>query len=220
MLSKKNNKGITLIALVISIILLLILAGISIQALTNQGLFAQTEEAKKRNENAQVKEEETLTNYESTIEKHISSTREQVTVDKEEYEQLKASVQQLNQIVNSINNYSSTEEKVVGKFYDGKILYEKSIPITIPTTSKNGSIADKEIDLSDLNIDVVVIKEGYFKTNSNNACFSLNSYYECSEKHEIKAFYVGESEKLTIRNTCTQYNGANGNITIQYTKKI
>ena len=36
---KKQSKGITLIALVITIIILLILAGISISALTNQGLF-------------------------------------------------------------------------------------------------------------------------------------------------------------------------------------
>ena len=35
----KNTKGITLVALVITIIILLILATISIQSLTNTGLF-------------------------------------------------------------------------------------------------------------------------------------------------------------------------------------
>ena len=35
----RKTKGITLIALVITIIILLILSGISISALTNQGLF-------------------------------------------------------------------------------------------------------------------------------------------------------------------------------------
>ena len=41
MLSKKikTNNGITLVALVITIIILLILATISIQSLTNTGLF-------------------------------------------------------------------------------------------------------------------------------------------------------------------------------------
>ena len=43
-----NNKGITLVALVITIVILLILAGISIQAITNTGLFEQVEEAKKK----------------------------------------------------------------------------------------------------------------------------------------------------------------------------
>ena len=41
-----KNKGITLVALVITIIILLILAAISIQALTNQGLFTQAQNAK------------------------------------------------------------------------------------------------------------------------------------------------------------------------------
>lgn len=102
MLSKKNNKGITLIALVVSIILLLILAGISIQILTNKGLFVKVDEAKKKTENAQIEENGTLTNYESTIGKYVSGTREQITVDKEEYEQLKSDVQSLKQ--NSANS--------------------------------------------------------------------------------------------------------------------
>ena len=44
-LSKKNN-GITLVALVITIIILLILATISIQALTQTGLFQNANRAK------------------------------------------------------------------------------------------------------------------------------------------------------------------------------
>ena len=42
----QSSKGITLIALVITIVILLILAGISIQALTNTGLFAKATDAK------------------------------------------------------------------------------------------------------------------------------------------------------------------------------
>ena len=41
-----NPKGITLVALVITIVILLILAGISISALTNTGLFAKATDAK------------------------------------------------------------------------------------------------------------------------------------------------------------------------------
>ena len=50
-------KGITLVALVITIIILIILAGISISALTGNGLFDRTEEAKERTIKAQLKEE-------------------------------------------------------------------------------------------------------------------------------------------------------------------
>ena len=42
-----KNKGITLVALVLTIIILLILAGISIAALTNTGIFGRAQEAKK-----------------------------------------------------------------------------------------------------------------------------------------------------------------------------
>ena len=60
--SEKQN-GITLIALVITIIILLILAGISISALTNQGLFGKAQQAKQEAENAQREENEILANY-------------------------------------------------------------------------------------------------------------------------------------------------------------
>ena len=55
MLSKKNN-GITLVALVITIVILLILARISISTLTNTGIFQKAKDAKKASENAQKEE--------------------------------------------------------------------------------------------------------------------------------------------------------------------
>ncbi len=72
----KQTKGITLVALVITIILLLILAGISILAITNQGLFAQADEAKRKTENAQAEEGETLADYENSIVGYISGNRD------------------------------------------------------------------------------------------------------------------------------------------------
>lgn len=52
-----GQKGITLVALIITIILLLILAGISISALTGSGLFGKAQDAKERTIKAQLKEE-------------------------------------------------------------------------------------------------------------------------------------------------------------------
>ncbi len=51
-----RKQGITLIALVITIIILLILAGITISALTNQGLLKNAKEATNRTANAQKEE--------------------------------------------------------------------------------------------------------------------------------------------------------------------
>ena len=53
----KRNKGITLIALVVTIIVLLILAGVSINMLTGQnGILNRASEAKEKTENAQTEE--------------------------------------------------------------------------------------------------------------------------------------------------------------------
>ena len=59
----KKQNGITLVALVITIIILLILAGISISALTNQGLFTQAQNAKNLTEEKTAEEDAILENY-------------------------------------------------------------------------------------------------------------------------------------------------------------
>ena len=66
----KEQKGITLVALIITIIILLILAGILIASLTQTGLFAKAQQAKKETENATLKENTTLKEYEEWISKY------------------------------------------------------------------------------------------------------------------------------------------------------
>ena len=68
MIQLKNKNGITLIALVITIIILLILAGISISSLTNNGLFEKTEEADRKTEIAGIKEDIQLDIYAKQLE--------------------------------------------------------------------------------------------------------------------------------------------------------
>ena len=57
---RKSMKGITLVALVITIVILLILAGISIQAISNTGLFANAKRAKDESMKGQLQEEISL----------------------------------------------------------------------------------------------------------------------------------------------------------------
>lgn len=67
----KNSRGITLIALVITIIVLLILAGISIATLTGEnGILKKASLAKRNTEEAAIKEEIELAIQEILIEKH------------------------------------------------------------------------------------------------------------------------------------------------------
>ena len=69
----KYNKGITLIALVITIIVLLILAGVSIAMLTGEnGILTQAQNAKNRTEEAQVEEENRLNEYNNIINNYVN----------------------------------------------------------------------------------------------------------------------------------------------------
>ena len=68
MKTRKKEKGITLIALVISIIVLLILAGVTIAALSgDNGILTRAKEAKEKTEQAQKEEEKTLSDIENIL---------------------------------------------------------------------------------------------------------------------------------------------------------
>ena len=67
----KSTKGITLVALVITIIILLILAAISIQSLTNTGLFKNAQKAKDETQNAAENQAKILNEYEDELNKYV-----------------------------------------------------------------------------------------------------------------------------------------------------
>ncbi len=78
---QKKEKGITLIALVLTIIIILILASVSIAMLTgNNGILTQAQNAKNETEAGQEKETSDLTNVESIINEYQNNIKiEQVT---------------------------------------------------------------------------------------------------------------------------------------------
>lgn len=64
----RKNCGITLISLVVTIIVLLILAGITITTLTgNNGILTRAQDTKNKTEQAQKDEEKILNSYEDQI---------------------------------------------------------------------------------------------------------------------------------------------------------
>lgn len=78
---QKNAKGITLIALVITIIVLLILAGVTIATLNgNNGILTRTNEAKQETEKAQEKERIALALTDSIIENLNSQESNQASM--------------------------------------------------------------------------------------------------------------------------------------------
>ena len=64
----KNKRGITLVALVITIIILLILAGITISQLTENGLITKIIEAKEKQKNSEEYENNIINQYIQDIE--------------------------------------------------------------------------------------------------------------------------------------------------------
>ena len=74
---EKLSKGITLVALVITIIILLILAGISISALTNQGLFKNAKAAQNATEKAEKEQGQRLNEYEDEINKYLGNSKDE-----------------------------------------------------------------------------------------------------------------------------------------------
>ena len=77
----KDTKGITLVALVVTIIILLILAGIAIQSLTNTGLFAKANEAKEKTQNAAENQAKTLNEYEDALNQYVSGNVKTLQAD-------------------------------------------------------------------------------------------------------------------------------------------
>ena len=71
---QNNVRGVTLVALVLTIIILLILAGITISSLTNTGIFGKAKEAKEKSEDAQRNEQDMLGQY---MNEHNKQTSEE-----------------------------------------------------------------------------------------------------------------------------------------------
>ena len=76
-LDKNKDKGITLIALVVTIIVLLILAGISISMLTGQnGILTRAAESKVKTEEAEKQENERMQGYEDVIDQYAGNSNQ------------------------------------------------------------------------------------------------------------------------------------------------
>ena len=115
MTKEKTIKGITLVAMVITIVVLLILAGIAISTLTNTGLFEKTRKAKEKSENAQIEENLIIGSYENKINEisgEVTGSRDNVSENDELRKQ----------------KTMSETEHFTGEYYlDNKPIYAKTI---------------------------------------------------------------------------------------------
>ena len=149
-----KEQGITLIALVITIIILLILAGISISALTNQGLFKNAKLAQNATEKAEAEQGQRLNEYEEELNKYLSNNdkKEEKLIDKVndgtikigDYVKYTPDTASTTEILQELNTYSGsnanttstlTQEKLNWRVLDVKDGQVRLIS-ELPTTSK------------------------------------------------------------------------------------
>ena len=133
---KEQNKerGITLVALVITIIILLILATISIQSLTNTGLFAKAQEAKEKTKNAEENQAKTLNEYEDELNKYISGN-------------VKTPIKKVTDNIDSV--LSTTDNTELEDAYGNKIVVPAGFKIVSNSDTSNATTVDKGIVIED-----------------------------------------------------------------------
>ena len=176
----KDSKGITIVSLVITIILLLILAGISLQAFTGSGLFGQAIKSKDQTKLAELEEQMKL----SITEMIANKNGEKITVD----DYIKYLTEEEN--MNITDRYEENGKQIIE--VDDKYVYEISDEDTYISIDKVGI---KE-DLSPK----IVLESITDTTNSITVKVSTKRNEGGKIEYYIKA---EDEEEYTLKETTT-----------------
>ena len=195
----KKNNGITLIALVITIVVLIILASVAITlSLGDNGIFKKASKAKEDTLLAQNEEAVELAKTTNEMDS-LTSSRETVTISKSEYDKL----------VNA-SSYSE-EEKEIGTYIDGSKLYKKTIATKTPAT--NGWI----YDLTSLNIKQIANTYGMIERTIDG--YKMPLMYSATTTDMNSIYFNEDYSKMGFYTVFEKYFSQNVWITIEYTKK-
>lgn len=167
---EKLNKGITLVALVITIIILLILAGITILQLKENGLLKNAKFSKEQSEKAKIEEDETLNDYEDVINKTVTGDRDTITLTSEEYNNI---IKRLENLENK-TNYNFNSEPVLTVSKSSTTTGNNTIWFTDSGTYMTRSYDDSYFSYDSTN-GFYVKKEGWFLINMYGHTSSTNS---------------------------------------------
>ena len=183
--------------------MLLILAGITMSSLTGEnGLLEKIQEAKQRTENAQKNENSILDEYVNNLNTY-SSNNPNI------------------QIGNNLNY--SEEERVVGKWIDGKNIYAKTITIGTVASGWHNINLDGEYGIIDNSGNTVVdFKCIVLLSNNGDATkYWRNvpsvSGYDGSDAYALNIRFIPERFDLSVG---TNMQVHRGHLTIYYTKAI
>ena len=172
----KNQKGITLVALVVTIIVLIILAGISINLLLGEnGLITKAQDAKKQQKIAEVKEKLSL---------ELASAETDAIIRNESLEE-----EQLNDIVSKYGTLQEDKDTILTKDDNYKISLKE---IWYGTLSTSGSYSDKKKQIEVLEKELKELQDKYNELEQIN---SGNSEVLNDLRNQITTL---ESEKKTL----------------------
>ena len=141
----KNQKGITLVALVVTIIVLIILAGISINLLLgDNGIITKAKEAKKQQKIAEIKEKISL---------ELASAETDAIIRDESLEE-----EQLNDIISKYGTLQDDKDTILTKDDNYEISLKE---IWYGTLSTSGSYSDKKKQIEILENQLKELEEKY-----------------------------------------------------------
>ena len=188
----KKDNGITLVALIVTIIVLIILAGISINLiLGDNGIITIAQKAKENTELAKVEEEKELNELYMQLENNEENTGDVESGD------LKAELAQTNATADKILKDYKAYSK--GKLLTGTMENYAGQTVTASTITENGD-----------NVEITIPSEGYYGTDSR-----VSIPISVINDNLITKF-EGSCRVVTLTNTYTSYNY----IPTKYYKKI
>ena len=205
---KNREKGITLVVLVITIIILLILAGISISALTNQGLFKNAKEIQLENKRAQISEylklkliNEQINNPFGSAKEIIMETRNNIIENINELKKIGKEIY-INEINEEEKNgyfYVEVDKDLYkvdlnGANYIGNLENDTNCP-TFTVNATNGKIAQDGTGTNGtISFENVVEKES-----------GIAGYYIGQDNPNTKKVFYGNTKSITVNNSGIWY---------------
>ena len=175
----RNQKGVTLVALVVTIIVLIILAGININLLLGEnGLITKAQEAKKQQKIAEIKEKISL---------ELASAETDAIIRNESLEE-----EQLNDIVSKYGTLQEDKDTILTKDDNYKISLKE---IWYGTLSTSGSYSDKKKQIEMLEKELKELQDKYNELEQIN---SGNSEVLNDLRNQITTL---ENEKKTLEDS-------------------
>ena len=202
-MNMKRKEGITLIALVITIIVLLILAGVSIAMLTGQnGILTQAQNAKNRTEQAEKEEKEKLGDMEDVINEAISGIEIEQVIDENPGKLETEGIDTY--IINSIEDlvFFSYDVTTNGNTYNGKTV---KLGTNLDFNSDKSYVDANRTDFIQYGYngplkEVLTSKEGFKPIGQTKTSVGTNCFYGIfdGDNKVICSLYINMDKNETI----------------------